>query len=555
MKKRNLLRNMAMLAMLFTFSGCDFSKILNVYWKEEVPEVAGSIGLEYELNDDGVYHLIGMGDCKDAEVIIPATYKSLPVVAIDTGAFSECDFVVKVKILDGVMIIGDSAFWGCCNLTDIEIPQSVVRIGASAFYGCCSLTEVVLPQSVVRIGSSAFSDCHELEKIEIPSGVVSVGMNAFRGCEQLEYNLYQNVAYLGNAKNPYVALVGAMDNLQSAYTIHSETKVIGDGAFNGCSDLMEVELPNGLISIGERSFQACGLISLDIPESVAYIGSDAFERCWLKEINVSGNNQEYCSFQGNLYTKDQKTLVRYAAGKDDEVFTIPDGVTAIGEDAFSYVQILDKLVVSNSVTTIGYGAFDYANLMRVEIGRGVTDIPSRAFSYCDQLQEIVVEDSNEFYASQDGVLYDKAGTKLIRYPIAKEENSFIVPDGVSSIRISAFYDCKNIESIIIPNSVKKIETDAFRYCRNLSSIDLGDGIEAIGSSSFADCEALLSIVIGRNVTSIGGGAFRGCKGLSVIEFKGTIAEWNGITKKDGSWNSKVPAQEVVCMDGKVMLSA
>ena len=119
--------------------------------------------------------------------------------------------------------------------------------------------------------------------------------------------------------------------------------------------------PDGdkVTGIGEKAFYVCiNLTSITIPDSVTSIGDDAFSGCSsLTSIIVSNNNQNYMSIDGNLYSKDGKTLIKYPKGKKDTSFNIPDGVTSIGKRAFYGCRGLTSIVIPNSVTSIGYEAF------------------------------------------------------------------------------------------------------------------------------------------------------------------------------------------------------
>jgi len=104
---------------------------------------------------------------------------------------------------------------------------------------------------------------------------------------------------------------------------------------------------------------------------------------------VDANNAYYKDIDGNLYTKDGKTLVQYAIGKTATTFTIPNSVTSIGDWAFDDCDNLTSVVIPDSVTSIGDYAFYYCDsLTSVVIGDSVTNIGYRAFYGCDYLTSI-----------------------------------------------------------------------------------------------------------------------------------------------------------------------
>ena len=132
-----------------------------------------SKGLFYTLSDDGTYYCVSsIGTCSDTEIVIPSTYKSLPVKAIDVIAFGSCTNLTSITIPSSITSIGDQAFAYCSSLTSITIPNSVTTIGNSAFRGCTSLTNITIPNSVTTIGSFAFDGCTSLTNatFENPNG-------------------------------------------------------------------------------------------------------------------------------------------------------------------------------------------------------------------------------------------------------------------------------------------------------------------------------------------------------------------------------------------------
>ena len=151
------------------------------------------------------------------------------------------------------------------------------------------------------------------------------------------------------------------------------------------------------------------------------------------------------------------------------------------------------------------------------------------FNACQKLTEIIVSENNAAFKSMDGVLYSKDGTKLIKYPMAKTDATFQIPDSVTEIGGYAFYYCTNLTDIDIPDSVRTIGRYALYGCEKLSSIELPDGVTAIEEYTFSESDNLKSVIIGKEVTSIANGVFSYCKNLKVVYFKGSEEEWSKIS--------------------------
>jgi hypothetical protein len=199
--------------------------------------------------------------------------------------------------------------------------------------------------------------------------------------------------------------------------------------------------------------------------------------------------------------------------------TIPDGVTFIGKDAFYGCEELASISIPKSVTSIGYGAFfrckgltgislpsgvtsiastafwSCGGLTSITIPAGVTSLGDMPFRFCGNLAEINVDAGNATYSSMEGILFDKAKTALLRYPEAKRELAYTIPEGVKQIGEGAFRECRALTGITIPSSVTSIERVAFFVCRGLTGILIPAGVTSIGSQAFDACSNLKTVML------------------------------------------------------------
>ena len=205
---------------------------------------------------------------------------------------------------------------------------------------------------------------------------------------------------------------------------------IGIYAFRECTSLKSVTIPNSVTIIDMWAFFcSTNLTSVSIPESVTSIGWSAFGGCRsLIAIDVAVDNKNYASMNGVLFNKDKTELLYYPCNKNDNIYTIPDSVTNIAEQAFNGCTSLKSVTIPNGVTSIDNYAFVYCgNITNITIPESVASIGDGAFSGCTSLKSITI------------------------------------PNSVTSIGDSAFEDCSSLTSITIPNSVTSIGSNAFGY--------------------------------------------------------------------------------------------
>lgn len=210
----------------------------------------------------------------------------------------------------------------------------------------------------------------------------------------------------------------------------------------------------------------------------------------------------------------------YAATTENGLFdytvNYDNTVTITGCNNIGIVDIVIPSTIDGyQVTNIATGTFSASSAVTVYIPSSILNIEDEAFQLCNFLNSISVDDNNAKYSSENGVLFDKNKSKIIRYPQEKSGSSYIIPDSVVSIESGAFYNCTGLNSIEIPENVTNIGKRAFKNC-NISSVNLPEGITEIPTSAFEGCTALTSISIPNTVTSIGGDAFSWCQNLKEI---------------------------------------
>ena len=453
----------------------------------------GTISLYYALIDNGTAYRVNGASLNLSEVVIPAFYREneqneyLPVTAIGDGAF-----------MSG---------YETRNLSSITIPASVTSIGANAFDGCINLSDISLPAGLTSIGDYAFDSCRNLSNITIPASVTSIGQGALYVLNSIVVDT-GNINYASEDGILYnkakTVLIATPKEINSVIVPASVTS-IGYSAFQDCN-LSSITLPAGLISIGDYVFSNCSnLNSIVIPASVTSIGRSAFSSC---------NNLISITLPSGL-TSIEVSMFQNCNNLSS--ITLPIGLTSIGGYAFSSCINLSNISLPAGLTSIGYNAFSGCqNLSSITIPASVTSIGEGALY---ALNSIVVDTGNINYASEDGILYNKAKTVLITAP--KEINSVIVPASVTSIGYRAFENCNSLSSITLPVGLTSIGNYAFQNCNNLNNITLPVGLTSIGNGAFGWCN-LISIILPVGLTSIGNSAFLVNDNLVSVSFNGNI---------------------------------
>lgn len=350
---------------------------------------------------------------------------------------------------------------------------------------------------------------------------------------------------------------------------------VADNTFRDCENLVSVQIPDSVKSIGKLAFQNCpSLKSVSIGRGVETLGKQAFGDCHeLKDVNINA-----ASLQGYNYDFFGQPFLR--AGKNcggmdvmfgDSVEYIPNFIfSSYYDNDNKHQTYIDHLRVSDKVENVGETAFwdidfinhieapvtvaskaaednqntvqtvtvtsgteltksdfqNCQNLRSVTLPADMTTIASGVFYGCDLLDTITVAEDNPVYHSSNNCIIESATKTLV----AGSNTAVIPTDGsVTKIADSAFYARNSLKTVAIPDSVTHI-----------------------GESAFYRCEILEKVTLGKGLIDIGADALRYCDMLDSVFYNGTLKEWDDVVKGK-YWNANSPFSQVVCSDGNITL--
>ena len=249
------------------------------------------------------------------------------------------------------------------------------------------------------------------------------------------------------------------------------------------------------------------------------------------KVTAEDRAEAYIDEYGVKFSPDRKRLLK--APDDLTIYTIPDTVTVLCDEAFYWCAYLTSLTIPNFVTTIGNSAFwNCSSLTSLTIPDSVTFIGDSAFSGCENITSLTIPIS--VTSIGDSAFEDCSSFTSLTIPdsVTSIGNStfsgcsslttLTISNSVTSIGDSAFEYCSSLTSLTIPNSVTSIGDSAFEYCSSLTSLTIPNSVTSISNSAFEDCSSITSLTIPNSVTSISNSAFSGCSSLTTLTIPNSV---------------------------------
>ncbi|MBQ7817771.1 MAG: leucine-rich repeat protein, partial [Oscillospiraceae bacterium] len=530
----------------------------------EQPDVFDDVTIEDILTYEIVDGEAIITDCDDTvtgSITIPDTLDGYPVTTIGDFAFAHLTNPLSVDTGNSVVIISNSAFLGNTGLESVTLGDSVQSIGTLAFEACENLQSFSVSANNPNYSSNngvlfnknvtalIFAPKTIAGNYTVPAGVLTVGEYAFDGCMNL-----------------------------TGLVIGDDVTTIGSRAFNNCMNLKTVDLGSGVETISGYAFMNCNRMSqIAIPVSTTQIGDYAFGRCtaltdvfysatqgqW-DAINIGSNNDPlnaanlHCTIDPDYLTYtivDGKAIVTDCSTDVSDIITIPSTlggypVTAIADYALSDCQYVYEIYIPEGVTTIGNYAFSWSwRLDMISLPASLTSIGLDVASNCsfvnhiyypgtpEQWAQIAIDENNEYFNAAT-VHYTGVPYWYLSYEVTDGEvtitdcdeyytGELVIPDTldgypVTAIGDNAFYDCNRITDVSISDNVASIGEYAFGFCHELANVKIGNNVTEIGAGAFFSCIKLAAFDIPDYITIIEADTFNGCDLLTEIEIPASV---------------------------------
>lgn len=383
--------------------------------------------------------------------------------------------------------------------TDNTEDEMVIEDGVLVKY-TGSEKEVEIPDNVIVIGESAFADCDSIESIFVPGSVEKIEDYAFYGCRNLvNVDMEEGVTSIG-----YAAFYKT--NLESV-DLPFSMSYLGEYSFSQCSNLTDITIENGVISIGEGAFYLDDRVTIYCC-SGSYVQQYAIDR----QINYVLMDDETETSEPTITETPKTTKIPTLKPTKTPNITLEPTETPPTEEPLetkepvTTLEPMENGLIVENETVIGYVGEDSTVIIPDEI----INIGDKAFSGKTNISVLVLPEGienigQEAFANCTGL------------------SNVIIPSSVVGIEKGAFSGCTNLRNIILPEDINELKDGTFSDCTNLKNVVLPQELIKIGQNVFLNCDNLQSIVLTDNLDAIGKGAFSGCSSLSDIRLPETVS--------------------------------
>ncbi|MBQ7646871.1 MAG: leucine-rich repeat protein, partial [Clostridia bacterium] len=596
----------------------EFSADLTLYahWVNE----DDGIPYTYVILDDGTIEIRSYTGHR-RYITIPDFIEDKVVSSIGIGAFYNEKRLREINLPRYLVLIRETAFSCCSNLIKMDIPETVVYIGSAAFQNNPRFIEVKFSENaqLLTIGYFAFSNTI-LYDINLPASLQSVDGSAFYGCRRMQnisvkpgnayftspdgvlhnYSQTTVVAYPAGRVGEYELLpsvrnLGACAFACSKFSEISleNVEVIDDACF-ACSQLIAVDIPNSVYSMGVQAFAFSEkLLDLKIGSGLNQINIQAFKDCYnLRPFTIPANITiiQGGAFTGagmsTVYFTEDSKLIKIMGGAfalsglvridipkttvfiDGEAFFhtplheinfVKDGdLQTIGGYAFAYSGV-GNLVLPDNLRSVGEYAFLESDVCGdVVIPASLEEYGTGMFAACHVLENIYVDEDNKYYKDIDGVVYSKDEKTLIEYPAGNNRRIYTVKDGVDTVYDSAFYGSCELEYVDLPESLVYIQRYAFYDCEYLRIASIPENVMQISHYAYAKTFNLERVTFAENIKlprlSYATFAESGISSITIPASVSTMAQRTfedcvNLTSITFAQNSKLPSISAYLFDG------
>ncbi len=333
----------------------------------------------------------------------------------------------------------------------IIIPQNVTKIGNGAFRDLAGLRSIVIPGTVKEIGEYAFSGNPTLENVVIEEGVEKIGVYAFQQCTALK-----------------------------TIKIADSVSEIGSTCFGNCTALVEINFPKSLKTIPYRMLSTCGALKeLEIPEGITFISDGAFESCAnLTKVTIPSTVTTI--YGGAFQNTNKLTSIDISPDNKNYTFSNSSLMSRDGKNLYYIVSNAAEINIPETVEVIENGALSgYSRTAVLNISKNVKNIITW---FNGNITKINVAEENLYFKSDNGNLYDKNMTVLIKY--TQNQKAFVIPDTVTRIKLYAFWGEGNLSQLTLSANLETLDDFSFAGTR-ISQLELGDKVLSLRSVSFA----------------------------------------------------------------------